>query len=135
PYRTLAGASSYYSLAEVANPGAGSWTYTDSTADSGLNTALVAPLAHANDPAPTGINNLVFHLGRMWGNVGNKVYFAAGPDCLNGIPEEAWPPANVFVFPGNVNTMVSTDGGLLVFTADNAYVIRGVDTQSFYPQL
>ena len=55
-YRNVDGGSLFYFLADVANPGAGSWTYTDSTADSGLNTAIVAPVAHANDAPPSGIS-------------------------------------------------------------------------------
>jgi hypothetical protein len=100
-----------------------------------LNTAITAPLNHANDPPPSGINNVTFHMGRLWASVNNYVYFAAGPDNLVGVPEEAWPPANVFTFPGKVTAMVSTSAGLLVFTHADAYIIRGSDSGSFYSQL
>jgi hypothetical protein len=134
-YRNKDGGSVYYFLALIANPGAGSWSYTDSTPDSGLNTFKIAPINHANDPPPAGIRLVTFHANRLWVAVGNKVYFAAGPDCTNGVPEECFPPGNVFTFPGAVNAMVSTTEGLLVCTSDNAYIIRGADSSSFYSKL
>jgi hypothetical protein len=133
-YRTKDGGSVYYFLAEIANPGAGSWNYTDSTVDASLNTDLTAPINHANDPVPTGANNLAFHAGRLWVSVNNYVYFAGGPDVTNGVPEEAWPTGNVFVFPNKVIAFASTSLGLLVFTASDLFVIRGVDSTSFYSQ-
>lgn len=131
-YRNLDGGPLFYFLATVNNPGVGGWTYADSTADSGLNTQLIAPVNHANDPPPAGMTAIEFHMGRFFGAVGNLVYFAAGGDCLNGIPEEAWPPGNVFKFPSSVYRLVSTTQGLLVFTRDALYAILGVDTLSFY---
>jgi hypothetical protein len=130
-YRTVDGGSTYYYLATINNTG----SYTDSSADSALNTSITAPLNHANDAPPSGINNVVFHMGRLWASKDNYVYFAAGPDNLVGVPEEAWPPANVFTFPGKVTAMVSTSAGLLVFTNADAYIIRGADSSSFYSQL
>jgi hypothetical protein len=88
-----------------------------------------------NYPPPTGLNNLCFHMGRMWGTVGNKVYFAVGGETIAGVPEESWPPLNYFTFPGNVVTLVSTKLGLLVFLTDDVYLIRGIDQTSFYPNL
>jgi hypothetical protein len=134
-FRTLDGGSIYFYLATINNPPSGSWSYTDSTADSGLNNLISAPVNRVNDPPPAGVTQLAFHMGRMWAATGNKVYFAAGPDCLNGIPEEAWPPANVFVFPGTVTALFSTSQGLLVFMASRTYIIRGLDSGSFFPQL
>jgi hypothetical protein len=130
-YRTVDGGSTYYYLTTINNTG----SYTDSSADSALNRFITAPLNHANDPPPAGINNVVFHMGRLWASVDNLVYFGGGPDTLVGVPEETWPPANVFKFPGKVTAMVSTSAGLLVFTNADAYIIRGSDSSSFYSQL
>jgi hypothetical protein len=132
-YRTLDGGSNYYFLASVAN-GSGTWTYTDSTADASLNNLIVAPLNHANDPPPAGINNICYHMGRLWVIVDNYVYFAGGPDTINGSPEESWPPANVFRFPGKVTAMAPTTQGLLVFTNGDSFIVRGQDSTSFYSQ-
>jgi hypothetical protein len=133
-YRTKDGGSLFFFLAEVNNVGAGSWTYADSNADSSLNELIVAPTAHANDPVPAGANNIAFHIGRLWVSVDNYVYFAGGPDTTNGKPEEAFPPANVFTFPNKVTALASTSEGLLVFTASDLYVVRGLDSTSFYTQ-
>jgi hypothetical protein len=133
-YRTVDGGSDYFYLATISNPPSGTWSYTDSTADSGLNTDLVAPLAHTNDPPPAGISLVVFHIDRLFVAVDNKVYFAGGPDITNGVPEEAFPPANSFKFPGKVTAMASTTSGLLVFTSTDSFVILGSDTVTFKPK-
>jgi hypothetical protein len=110
-----------------------------------LNVLLIAPQNHLNDPPPgapgSSVNQIVGTLtaywnGRMWMAVGNFVYFNAGPDCVNGVPEEAWPPANRFQFAGPVlNLVPSPDGaGLLVWLADRANaILGGPETISFYP--
>ncbi len=132
-YRTLDGGSTYFYLATVANPGAGSWTYTDSSADSALNNQLIAPLAHVNDPPPASATVSEFHMGHVWLAVGNTVNFSAGPDTINGDGNQSFPPANFFTFKGQVMKMVSTTQGMLVFTTESLYVVLGVDTTSFYP--
>jgi hypothetical protein len=67
--------------------------------------------------------------------VGHYVYFSAGPDCTNGIPEQAWPPSYRFQFSGPPLGLEPTaDGtGMLVYLADRVNVILGgPDTISFY---
>lgn len=131
-WRTKDGGSTLFFDAEINHtPG---WSYVDSTADANLDTNLTAPIANENDPPPTGITNLVMHMGRLWGSVGNLVYFAGGPDTTAGVPEEAWPPGNVFAFPYQVVRLLSTQSGLMVFTTSAIYYIRGSDLLSFYPQ-
>jgi len=130
-YRTLDGSTTYNFLTQIANPPSGTWSYTDSTADTGLNDDVHPSLDHLNDPPPAGISNVIFHMGRMWVSVDNLVYFGAGGDTLSGIPEECFPPANVFKFPGKVTGLLSHSAGLLVFTSDNVYIIYGSDTLTF----
>lgn len=121
------------------------WVYNDFTTDANLDILLVAPQAHLNDPPPgapgSSVNQIVgtitaYWSGRIWMAVGNYVYFTAGPDCTNGIPEEAWPPANRFQFAGPVIGLTPTpDGaGLLVYLADRVNaILGGPETISFYP--
>jgi hypothetical protein len=121
------------------------WVYNDFTTDANLDELLIAPQNHLNDPPPgapgSSVNQIVGTLttywnGRMWMAVGNFVYFNAGPDCVNGVPEEAWPPANRFQFAGPVlNLVPSPDGaGLLVWLADRVNaILGGPETISFYP--
>lgn len=141
-YRTADGGGIPYFCGAVTNPGSGTWTFSDTAADSQLVTSLFAPLTHLNDPppgtsgslVPTGGTILKYWNGRMWMAVGNKVYFSAGPDCLNGIPEESWPPAYFFSFPGPVTAMRVEDGGLLIATSDEVWgIFGGPQTVAFYP--
>jgi hypothetical protein len=61
------------------------------------------------------------------------VYFNGGPDILNGIPEECWPPANVLNAGGPITGLAPTTQGLLVFTADTMKVVLGgPQTLTFY---
>jgi hypothetical protein len=91
---------------------------------------MEAPVDFANNPPPVGISALVYHLERIWGAVNNSVYFSAGPDALVGSGDEAWPPANVFVFPDTVIRMFPTTSGLYVFTTADIYLIQGLGTSS-----
>lgn len=81
----------------------------------------------ANSQPPVGLGILAYHLNRMWGAVGNNVYFSAllGDDITIGVGVEAWPPVNVFIFPSVVNRLVPITSGLLVFTTDDVYMIAG----------
>jgi hypothetical protein len=126
-YRNDDGGSIFFFLAEVTNATS---TYTDSTPDSGLNDDLVAPLT-GNDPPPSGMSLALFHQGRMWGVVGNKVYYGSGPDVTNGVPEESWYLPNVFTFPGQVTALASTSVGLIVFTTADAFIITGSSLSDF----
>lgn len=128
-YRTADGGPVYYYLATVSN--ISSWSYTDSTPDADLNTFQVAPVAGVNNPIPTGASLLTWYMGRLWCAVGNMLYFSAGPDCTNGVGEEAWPAANVFPVPGNITSLLGTTQGLVVTTSDNAYVVGGTDSSTF----
>lgn len=130
-YRTDDGGSNYFFVTSINNPAVGQWSFTDSNADSALNDDLVAPVDHANDPPPTGISLVKFHMGRHWVASGSTLYFAGGPDTTNGVPEEAFPPANKFNFPDKITALASTSLGLVVFTVDDAYVVLGTDTGSF----
>ena len=132
-------------LRVLGNTGTTGWVYNDFTTDADLNVLLIAPQNHLNDPPPgapgSSVNQIVGTLtadwnGRVWMAVGNYVYFNAGPDCVNGIPEESWPPANRFQFAGPVLGIVpSPDGaGLLVLLADRVNaILGGPETISFYP--
>jgi hypothetical protein len=131
-YRTDDGGAIFYYLTTINN--GGTWSYTDNTADSGLNDDIQAPLADTNDPPPSNGSLVRFHQGRMWVAANNFLYYGAGPDCTNGVPEEAFPPANFFKFAGKITGLASTTNGLIVFTQDNSYVVLGVDKTSFAPK-
>lgn len=145
-YRTSDGGGTYLFDGAVNNPGANSvWTFDDFVPDADLDILLIAPLSHQNDPppgapgssnTPIGVGTITaYWQGRIWMVVGNYVYFDAGPDCTNGIPEESWPPAYRFQFSGPVLGLQPTaDGvGLLVYLADRVNaILGGPETISFY---
>lgn len=135
-YRSLDGGSLLLYNAATANVNAAtSWTITDSGLDADLNEFLVGPVARANDPPPDGMTLLAYHVGRLWGVVGNLLYFSAGPDCTNGDGNQAWPPANVFTLPAPIKALQTTTQGLLVFTAlETQVVLGGPNTLTFWLQ-
>lgn len=130
-YRTLDGGSQYFLDTEIANPGTGSWTYTDSTADASLNSFISAPLAFVNNPPPAGASNVVWYGGRLWVVVGNTIYFSAGPDATNGSGQESFPPGNNYALVGDVNAWAATSQGLVIWTKDDAYVLTGTSSATY----
>lgn len=128
-YRTVQGGSSLLLLAEIVNPGAGvQWTYNDTTPDTGLNNLVQAEENDFNDPPPFGLTNLSFHLDRVWGSVGNVVYYSDGPNTYNGDGHQAFPPLNNFVFPSAVKRLWPQVSGMIVFTSSGTYLIQGSGT-------
>ena len=130
-WRTVQGGSQLFYLDQIPNPGGGvKWTYTDTTPDTSLNEFISAPIDGANNPPPTGLLALSYHLGRIWGAVNNLVYFSTGPDVTAGNGNEAWSASNVFAFPDTVTRLFPTSSGLLVFTVSDIYIIQGLGTSS-----
>lgn len=125
-FRTTDGESTYLYDGYVPNPGAGqTWYFNDSATDRDLNFELTAPTDSTNNPPPTGLTNLTYWCGRVWGSVGNYIYYATGPDCTCGDGNSAWAPLNYFQVTSTVTKLVPYANGLLVFTVDNLHVIRG----------
>jgi hypothetical protein len=131
-YRTSDGGSLL--LYDTSTPnvnGAVSWT--DTATDQDLNFELIGPVAHANDPPPSGITALEYHQGRLWALSGASLFFSAGPDCINGDGAQAWPPANEFTLESAGTALASTSLGLVVWTADGEHIVLGgPQTQTFW---
>ena len=118
-------------------------TFYDTSIDGLLDNELTAALGHQNDPPPgtkgstvtTGGTILAFWNNRLWMAAGNTLYFDGGPDVLNGINRECWPPANSWTFPGPITGLVPTTGGLVVTTSKEWWAMMGgPQTITFYPQ-
>jgi hypothetical protein len=125
-YRTTDGGATYYLLATIANPGSGNWSYTDTgTPDADLNSDIIAPQASANNPPPTGLQNLAYFQGCIWGSVGNYLYFSNGPLTTNGSGNESWPPLNYALLPSKITALVPYPNGMLIFTVDDTYYTTG----------
>lgn len=134
-YRTADGGSLLlYDTSATNVNGAVSWT--DTATDQDLNFEIIGPVADANDPPPAGMTIIEYHMGRMWGFVGNNLYFSAGPDCINGDGNQAWPPANVFPMAASGSFLATTTQGLLVGTSDGqvSVVLGGPQKETFWVQ-
>ena len=107
----------------------GNFTYSEiGVLDTSLDEFIQAPIASSSNPPPKGLAYLAYHLGCVWGAVGNIVYYSDGPLVTSGNGNTAWNPLNYFQFPGTVFRLVPTSNGLLVFTASNVYIIQGTNT-------
>lgn len=112
--------------------GTGTFTLTDSTPDSGLNTALFAPIGLLNSLPPTGLKDMDYFASRMWGSVGNLLYYNTAADnasllsvTQNGVPSESWIPDNVIPFNAQITRIVAVGGGLLVATVLDIWFVTG----------
>ena len=128
----------------LANPGtaasAGTWSFTDTVQDAYLNTQIYAPMDLLNSTPPAGLTNLTFWSGRMWGSVGNLLYYATGPDnavllnlLQNGVPSESWYPSNVIPFDSEIVRSVPAGNGLLVFTTTDIWLVQGSNAVQYAP--
>ncbi len=125
-YRTADGGPSLlYDQSTTNVNSATAWTINDLSADSDLNFLLIGPVSHANDPPPAGMTLIKYYMGRLWGAVGNQLFFSAGPDCINGDGNQAWPPANVFTYEAPITSINPTTQGLVVIDSKNLHVIFG----------
>ena len=130
-WRTTQGGGLFLFLDAVPNPAVGTaatWKYTDFLPDTSLDNEIEAPLADENDPPPVGLTALTYHLGCVFGAVGNEVFYSNGPSDIVGNPNTAWSPSNVFVFPSTVVRLFPMVNGLLVFTTSDIYIIQGTNT-------
>ncbi|MBZ5695984.1 MAG: hypothetical protein LAN36_11575 [Acidobacteriia bacterium] len=143
-YRNAGGGEFWYQLTTFPNPGTtsdpGNWTYIDSTPDGQLTTSIFAPIGLLNSPPPTGMVNLAYNAGRMWGSVNNFLYYNTGPDnasllsiSQNGVPAESWALSNFIPFSADLVCSTSSAVGLVVFTTSDTQVVVGNNLTNFDP--
>jgi len=85
-------------------------------------------------PPPAGLVNIEWYAGRLWGSVGNLLYFSAGPDNFPmGRGTSNWPPANVFELPTQIVKNVALNGGngMLSITLDGIHIAQGIANPGF----
>ena len=130
-WRTVQGGGVMFFDASIPNPTPGTasnWYFEDFIPDTSLNEDIEAPIADENDPPPVGITALTYHLGRIFGGLGNSVRYSDGPDVNAGNGDTAWNPSNIFIFPSTVTRLYPTTYGLVVFTLNDPYLIQGQGT-------
>jgi hypothetical protein len=132
-WKTVQGGSTLFFDAAVQNPTPGTastWSFIDVTPDASLNELIEAPIAFSSNPPPVGLTALTYHLGCIFGALGNIVQYSDGPLVTSGNGNTAWNPGNVFTFPSTVIRLFPTSSGLLVFTTSDIYIIQGLNTAS-----
>ena len=102
----------------------------DTSTDTNLQ-LVQAPQPLVNNPPPGGLTNMEWYAGRLWGSVGNLLYFSTGPDTTLGNPQECWAPGYVFVLPTTIVKNVAIPSGMLVWTLDAVHIVQGTSTASF----
>lgn len=128
----------------LANPGnansTGTWSFIDVVPDTSLNTQIYAPIGFLNSPPPAGLNILEYWDGRVWGCVGNILYYSTAADdaalinvLQNGVSAESWEPTNVIPFDSSIVRIVATGAGLLVFTTTDVWGISGTNLSTYNP--
>ena len=138
-FRTDDGGATYYLIPPPAS-GNGNTEYTvplatylaqgfiDTTPDSGLNTLLEAPLALQNSIPPEGLINPAYNLSRIFGSVGNTVYWSTGPDTPIGNGINGFAPNNFVEFPSLVKRLIPLNIGMVVMTVSDIYLLIGNGT-------
>lgn len=140
-FRTFDGGATFFWLTDIKNPQpvggvAQAWQFADFLPDvsnnvsSGLNTLVLGPINHSNDPPLAGAINLVQYFGRIFYSVGATVYCSQGPNVGGGSQPPgngytAYNPGQFFTFPSTVTRMVPTQVGLLVFTTSDLGIVSG----------
>lgn len=126
-FRTAQGGATEFYLDKITQT-VTTWTYTDANGDQILNELIQAPVNGGNNPPPAGLINLTYHVGRIFGSVGNTVYASSGPDVVYGNGNTAFPSSNNWVFPSLIKRLWPTAVGLIVFTLTDIYAILGAGT-------
>lgn len=107
----------------------------DNAADNTLQVTQAIIVGTLNfSPPPQGLVNIEWYAGRLWGSVGNLLYYAAGPDNTPmGNGNSNWPPQNVFVLPTQIVKSCALNGGngMLVITVDGVHVVQGISNPGF----
>jgi hypothetical protein len=131
-YRTTdsGGGSIFYELPNSPFPNT-TGNVTDTALDTALNINSQAATNFQNTPPPVSLVTLEWFAGRLWGAVGNLLYFSTGPDSLSGLQQSNWNPVYVFAIPTSVTRLTSLPNGLLIHDLDEILVVRGTSTTSF----
>ena len=107
-------------------------TIQDTTIDTNLQVTSQAEINLGNTPPPSGLINMEWFSGRMWGSVGNVLYASTGPETLSGTaPQSNWNPQFQWVFPGTIVLLKTGPNGMLVQTNDDCFIVRGTDITNY----
>jgi hypothetical protein len=133
---TDGGGGEYFELPNSPFPNT-SGNIDDNAADSALIVSSIAPTATFNDP-PTPIQGMVYFSGRIWGFVGNKVWFSGLEEINQGVPEESFPSGiagNFWSFDQPVQGLgvagIAANQTIGIFCGGRLYGIQGNTLDTF----
>jgi hypothetical protein len=132
-YRTTdsGGGNIFFEIANSPFPNT-SATVQDTTPDTSLQVTSQAEVNLGNTPPPAGLTNLAWWSGRMWGSVNNLLYASTGPETISGTaPNSNWNPDFQYLIPGTITKLVPAPNGMIVFTLDDSYIVRGTDITNY----
>jgi hypothetical protein len=132
-YRTTdsGGGNQFFEISNSPFPNT-SATIQDTTVDTSLQVTSQAEINLGNTPPPAGLVNLEWFAGRMWGSVNNILWASTGPETLSGTaPNSNWNPLFQWVIPGVIVRLVTGPNGMLIFTQDECYIVRGTDIENY----
>jgi hypothetical protein len=130
-YRTMQGGSTFLQLTTLPNPGANqTWTFNDTTPDSGLNVSLQAQVNGEGTPLPRGATCMEYHVGRIFVAVGNVVYVSSGPDAVASGSSGNAGFDTTFTCQSKIIRFWVNSLGLAVFTVRDSYIILGSATST-----
>lgn len=133
-YRSVQGFSTLFFLADIpAPPNGGAWNYADASPDppslsTTLNEFISADVVGNNASPPAGMVGLSYYLSRMWGIVGEFVWYSAAPNQSIGVNTDNWPGENFFQFPSAVTKLWPNATGMMFFTNHGLYLSVGTDS-------
>jgi hypothetical protein len=127
-YRTAQGGSTFLYLDEIPNPGATTWTYVDTTPDSGLNVTIQAQVNGEGTPLPAGATCMAYHLQRFFVAVGNVTYVSSGPDAIASTSSGNAGFNTTFTSQSKIIRYWVSPLGLVIFTVRDSYIILGTGT-------
>lgn len=133
---TDGGGGTYFELPSSPYPNSNA-VITDSALDASLQIGSLAPTPTFNDP-PTPFQGPIYFSGRIWGFIGNKVWFSGLEEINQGVPEESFPSGiagNFWAFDEPVQAIgvagVGTSSTLVVFCGGRMYGITGNTLDTF----
>lgn len=127
-YRIAQGGSTFLYLAQIPNPGASTWTYTDNTPDSGLNVTIQAQVNGEGTPLPAGATCIAYHLQRFFVAVGNVTYVSSGPDAIASTSSGNAGFNTTFTAQSKIIRYWVSPLGLIILTVRDSYIILGTGT-------
>lgn len=132
-YRTQDGGSIWREVSgsPIANPGSGTWSFTDNTADSTLSSTQ-SPLAGINAAVTASFPCDQLYASRVFTWVNDTLYWSALEEANNeAMFVEAFPVNNKRRFGRQIQRVTVVGGMLLIYTVSGIFSLQGTSLATF----